>query len=533
MLNLLGKGGAPLHLAASHGYLDIVALLIEYRAAVDILQDFGWTPLHEAARNGHTSVVSLLIENGANPDKRTISGWTPLEFAAAYGWFHTAKLLVEEEADINIQSTGGWTPLHSAIKNGHTHVAQFLIQRNAALKATGDGWTPLHQAAERALFTIMRQLLQRGADVNARTDHGDTALHLCIQARDEVDEKQCLAVVKLLLERGAQFTANTDGWTALHAAAACDYTEIINFLLDQGVDVNVQTNQRITALQVAIFNDSLESAKLLLRRGAKGMDRDKFGKTALDRAVVRERLEFAKSIVERDDCDVNAATDLGVTPLRKAIERGTDEMVEYLISSGARLDALDPYGMRCSDWLKRLRPDFHLRTRMLSIPDIPDYPPGPDMVILRRSLIDLTKALSTTTGKNPNKWYWLAHGFILLGMEDDAQIAYQQNILSDIGPGNVPSCNNCSTTQNRLDPFYTCKTCPESDLCADCMDKYQREPVLQVCRDHDFLKFVASEAKFQPSDTDALNRWLDGIVERFQDTDAELTSSNPHIVAER
>lgn len=41
----------------------------------------GWTPLHEACNHGHSDVVSILINKGANMNVRGMGGDTPLHDA--------------------------------------------------------------------------------------------------------------------------------------------------------------------------------------------------------------------------------------------------------------------------------------------------------------------------------------------------------------------------------------------------------------------------------------------------------------------
>ena len=62
-----GGGWRALHYASYRGFIDICALLLEHKAAVNATNDCGFTPLFYAAQQGHVAVCELLMENGADP----------------------------------------------------------------------------------------------------------------------------------------------------------------------------------------------------------------------------------------------------------------------------------------------------------------------------------------------------------------------------------------------------------------------------------------------------------------------------------
>ncbi|KAJ5491763.1 hypothetical protein N7539_003330 [Penicillium diatomitis] len=68
------NGQTPLHIAAQHGHLGIVRLLLASKFIDVNIQDHrGATPLHLASENGHAMVVTLLVEHDARLDVRTTS----------------------------------------------------------------------------------------------------------------------------------------------------------------------------------------------------------------------------------------------------------------------------------------------------------------------------------------------------------------------------------------------------------------------------------------------------------------------------
>ena len=88
--------------------------------AADLAQKDGTPLLAWAAKKGRTDIVKLLIEAGANVNVTNKNGSTPLHIAADHGHTEIVKLLIEKEANVNMANKYGLTPLYFAAQNGHT-----------------------------------------------------------------------------------------------------------------------------------------------------------------------------------------------------------------------------------------------------------------------------------------------------------------------------------------------------------------------------------------------------------------------------
>ena len=61
------NGDTQLHRAAWYGKAEMVKLLLERGADIDMKNKYGDTPIHQAAENGRTDIVKVLLSAGADP----------------------------------------------------------------------------------------------------------------------------------------------------------------------------------------------------------------------------------------------------------------------------------------------------------------------------------------------------------------------------------------------------------------------------------------------------------------------------------
>lgn len=117
----------PLHIAAAHGYQNIVDYLLTVGAHVHVHDQFGYTPLRDAVENHHANIVYLLRTDGAQ------LGMPPNELAnrlctlAAQNQENELRLWLGAGADVNATNFDGRTALHVAASRGHIQCLEVLL----------------------------------------------------------------------------------------------------------------------------------------------------------------------------------------------------------------------------------------------------------------------------------------------------------------------------------------------------------------------------------------------------------------------
>jgi ankyrin repeat protein len=364
-------GETALMTAARTGNPDAIKLLLDRGASVNATdREFQQTPLMIAVRENQTAAVKLLIEHSAPVNARTRSGPAPefrppckgtgcgsegvginrgglpdrgrraaaaggmtaLLYAARDGRFDEARLLVAAGADVNQPEANGISPLLMAILNNHLELAKFLLDHRADLN-TADFWgrAPLWAAVE------LRNRDMNNRDQDSPVDNG-------------LDRAPILSFIQVLLDRGANPNARTKevppsrswlyslgdvswvdftGQTPFLRAALSGDTTSMRLLLKYGADPNLPTFAGTTPLMAAagvnwvVAQTYTESKEALLE-------------------AVKLSLELGG--------DVNAANSMGLTPVLGAANRGSNEIIEFLVQKGARLDVKDKEGRTPISW---------------------------------------------------------------------------------------------------------------------------------------------------------------------------------------
>lgn len=168
--------------AAEAGDICRVQDLIAQGADVNKLRDsccWSQTPLYYAAEKGHRDIVQLLLDHGADVNLKNEIGHTALYEAAETGRTEAVQILLEMGARVDLQSRDGLTPLHVAAQAGNTAMVQILLNKGSFINQPDNyGYTPLHRAADFNKKATVEMLMARGANIYLRDRKGKMPLDI-------------------------------------------------------------------------------------------------------------------------------------------------------------------------------------------------------------------------------------------------------------------------------------------------------------------------------------------------------------------
>jgi ankyrin repeat protein len=241
--------------AAEDGHLDMVKLLIEDGAEIDVESYYKETALMCASENGHFDIVSLLIEKGATIDKKSNYGETAIMCAARKGHFDIVGLLIKNGAKINEKDNCKKTALMRASENGYFDIVRLLIEKGAKINEKDScKRTALMYASTKGYPDIVTLLIEKGAKIDEKNDCGQTALMYA-------SEEGHLNIVRLLIKNGAKVNEqNNRGETAFMKAAIMSKFDIIIELIKDENDVKTIYRYLDMSLILAAHDDPEKSA---------------------------------------------------------------------------------------------------------------------------------------------------------------------------------------------------------------------------------------------------------------------------------
>ncbi len=342
------EGETPLMTVARSGHVEPAKILLAHGA--DVYARETWhrqTALMYATAESHPEMMLLLIEHGALVnDQDGVQKWarqvtseprdkwlptgamTPLLFAARQGCVECAKVLIDHGAEPNASDRDDVTPMISAIINGHYDVAAYLVEHGANPNlADVTGRTPLYAAVD--CHTMPQDNRPSPKDIDNKVSSFELIELLVLKGADVNAQLKKQVPYRAKLDRGDDTMLTTGTTPLVRAAKAGDYP-VVHFLLVKGADPKLVTRNGVNALMAAAGV------------GTKEEDNTGRKKTETDANLTINLLLSA-------GLDVNAVDSRGQSALHGAAFWGKDQVVEFLVKHGAKVDLKDKKGFTALD----------------------------------------------------------------------------------------------------------------------------------------------------------------------------------------
>lgn len=330
--------------------------------------------LEENVRWQNEKTIRLLVDLGVDPDLPNDAGETLLMWASWSGRESSVRALLQAGADLYAEDEDGTTALEYAVQNENLDIGLAILQSDAFDAKRSDLNEIAWYAAESAHQELAAEAIELGVDTQGAEGRnllsgaitGDSPEILTMfldagvsptsvpydgnQPLMEAADHGSEELVRILVEAGADVSFIGDyGYTALIEAAAVS-AEVTEILLDAGADVGVETHSGRTALLEAISKSNINTTRLLLNAGADPNRQTVPSSTPLGEAAFHTSMPAVQALLDagadpnqpfRDNRRHERADSgypLTVTPLIVASGQGSEDIVERLLASGARVD---------------------------------------------------------------------------------------------------------------------------------------------------------------------------------------------------
>lgn len=341
------SGRTPLHLAVISGNAEIAELIISNKygsiigknqCLLDITDIHGNTPLHYCVDYENIQVMHVLIENGANLNICNEEGDTPIFLATQKGTIEILEYLLSFENDINIRNSLGDTLLIKAAKSDKLKVVNYLIEHKISINATNhNDENALLASLESTNLIMANTLIDKGANFKQTSKNGYNVVTLSVKFGLIEIIKSAINIISVTEEINKEsiFTA-------------CKYGQIesLKFILKNNDRFRYNKKFLKEACFVACEYDQLDVIKLFvsLKFDVISID-NKYGESLLHIAAQHGNYKIVEFLLITG-AKASVKNDVGRTPLHSAAKNCLNtNTIDLLLNAGANPDDADKEGI--------------------------------------------------------------------------------------------------------------------------------------------------------------------------------------------
>ena len=257
--------------------------------------------LLEASKSGDFNQIKELLDDGADVNVKTKNGLTLLSDLGSRGFIDVFKMLIDKGANINGINDDGTSVFMKVVEHNQLSIASILLDKGVdidfkdkqnctALERIISDKSDLHViygTHSKTIQPIIHYLISKGADIKTKDSQGRNILMRIVSRGREMVEDYTVPsnhfkvykvrdskLIEYVLEKNLVPLNEEDnsGKNLLsYILEKNDFrnsTELCDFVLEKGINVNPKITDTSTPLQRAIFMKDVTLINKLIEKGA-------------------------------------------------------------------------------------------------------------------------------------------------------------------------------------------------------------------------------------------------------------------------
>ena len=261
--------------------------------------------------------------------------------------------LLKAGANVNGKDKNNRTALYSAIEKGNYNLVKLLIDHGIKITYFDKKKTPLVHAASLGLEKITKLLIDNGVRLNEVDINNRTALHAAISSNN-------INIVDLLIQKGININLYDGETTTLLEAVKTNNEKIVQLIVDANPILDYHDKKQIleysknnTNILNILYRSSIPfEVNLLLGKISDYSEGDRicligYMESPIHAAVKANDIELAKILLHKGANINTQAIEVEIdrwdickilTPLIIACEQGNIVMIKFLLKNGANVN---------------------------------------------------------------------------------------------------------------------------------------------------------------------------------------------------
>ncbi|XP_052073710.1 uncharacterized protein LOC127711643 isoform X2 [Mytilus californianus] len=481
-VNLCSSDGhSPLYIASQKGYTDIVRLLLDKNPNVHLGSRDGRSPLCIACQNKHTDIVRLLLEKNPDVDLCNNKGKTALFLACGKGYPAIVNMILRKNSNFDVCVSDGCSPLYLANQNGKKMIDCFIDHGDSSFVHERFIWkiSPDDKNSKIDFFikipdeylkSYLKRFIKDWSVGNLKVVFESSNIKVSsfrqqlLQYLVQLDKSEQVALANT---KDTVFPKHLFGSNNTPLISSCNqgYTDMVQWILNNDVDVDQCRDDKVTGLIMACHEGHVDIVRLLLQENPNVDLCDMNGNTALLWACFKGYANIVNMLLERNP-NVDLFSSDGRSPLYMASQKGHTDIVRLLLDQNPNVDQCSSDGRSPLCIASQQGHTDIVRLLLDKNPNVDLCDSDSCSPLSMSSLNGHTDIVRLLLEKNPNVDLCTHYGKTALNLACDNGYTAIVNKLLDKNP-NVDLCDSdgCS-------PLYTASQKGYTDIVRLLLDKH-------------------------------------------------------------